>query len=187
MNNSTLRRSLMPAPPDLAGSDGPLASAMPQGMPQMAPGAAPNAPPQEGPPQQPAPSHEQTVAALRHFQALLAEGRTLLKNPDLGKSNVKSAIQDGAIKLVADGIISPADAVTQLATVPERPIEQKKWVENLYAQAVTAQSNVLDHHRMAHIGTGDYGIESALHQSNPDAHKQTMQGMMEAHYGGGRG
>src|SRR5579864_1348645 len=182
---TALANSLPPEPDLNANPPGPLAGAM---GPQPAMGALQGVP---GAPQDqqqaapaPAPTHEQAVAALRHFQAIIAEGRTLLKNPDIGKASIKSAIQDGAVKLVADGIISAADAVSQLATVPERPFDQKQWVEKLYVNAVQAQAAVLDHHRAAHIGTGDYGIESQMHKSDPDMHKQTLAGMMETHYRG---
>lgn len=138
--------------------------------------------PQQPQQPQPVPSHEQTVAALRHFQALITEGRQLLKNPDLGKADLKSDIIDIASKLVGNRILSAADAVTQLATVPEKPFEQKQWVENLYAQAVTAQAAVLDHHRAASIGSGDYEIESLVHKSDPEKHRDTMKGLMESQY-----
>lgn len=144
--------------------------------------------PQAGSAQQaapaPAPSHAQTVAALRHFGAVIAECKTLLKNPDLGKIDVRSAIQDGGVKLVADGIISAADAVTQLASVPDKPFDQKKWVEQMFVNAIMAQNGVLDHHRAAHAGTGDYASESAKHPApSRDSHRDTMRGMMEQHYG----
>lgn len=174
---SALSQSAPPPMPDVMPSSGPLAG----GAPQQMPGA--QAPQQQAP----APSHEQTVAALRHFHALIKEGQTLLKNPDLGKANVKSAIQDGAIKLVADGIISAADAVTQLASVPDKPFDQKRWVEEQFAQAVINQNHVLEHHRAASPGSGNWDLESAMQKSDPDQHRDVLRGMMEAHYpAGGR-
>ena len=80
--------------------------------------------------------------------------------------------------------MSPADAVTQLATVPERPFEQKQWAENHYSQIVQAQAAVLDHHRTQALGTGNYELESMLHDDgNADDHMNTMRGMMQSHYG----
>ena len=158
-----------PAPPSMP--NGSNADTM---QPQAPQGAQP----------QPAPTHQQTVAALRHFNAILGELRGLLENPDLGKANLKSSIIDGTSKLVAQRIMSPADAVTQLATVPERPFEQKQWAENHYSQIVQAQAAVLDHHRTQALGTGNYELESMLHDDgNADDHMNTMRGMMQSHYG----
>ena len=64
---------------------------------------------------------------------MLGELSTLLKNPDLGKADLKSSIIDGTTKLVAERIIPPNDAVTQLATVPDRPFQQREWIQNHYA------------------------------------------------------
>ena len=134
----------------------------------------------------PAPTHDQTVAALRHFNAVLGQLRGLLQNPDLGKADVKSVIIDGMTKLVSDRMIAPAEAVQTLATVPERPFDQKQWAIQHYAQTVQAQATVLDHHRQTALGTGNYDLENELHvgDSSPDDHMATMQGMMAQHYAG---
>ena len=114
----------------------------------MSPAAGAGAP--QGPP--PAPSHGQTVAALRHFSALEKELTTLLKDPDLGKADIKSKVIDGATKLVSTGIMAPAEAVMELGTFPERPFDQRKWIEQHFIQTIQAASNVLDHHRVAFAG-----------------------------------
>jgi hypothetical protein len=173
--------ALPPPPPMLAGQQ--QQTAMPQGIPNQ-----PQAPGMQQPGQQqaPAPTHGQTVAALRHFNAILGELKGLLENPDLGKANLKSTIIDGMTKLVAERIIPPAAAVTQLAAVPDEPFQQAQWAKNHYAQTVQAQAAVLDHHRQSAMGTGNYDLENALHEdeSDPDSHMETMQGTMAQHYGG---
>jgi hypothetical protein len=175
--------ALPPPPPMLAGQQ--QQSPMPQGGAQspQGPGMA-----QPGPQQAPAPTHGQTVAALRHFNAILGELKGLLENPDLGKANLKSTIIDGMTKLVAERIIPPAAAVTQLASVPDAPFQQKQWAQNHYAQTVQASAAVLDHHRQSAMGTGNYDLENALHEdeSDPDSHMETMQGTMAQHYAGGQ-
>ena len=118
-----------PPPPDMP-------QAQPQGM-----GAASS--------QNPAPSHEQTVAALRHFRAVSKELRVLLQNPDLGKSDLKSDIIDGFSKLVGDEIIPAAQAATLLGQMPERPFEQKQWLTKMFVQNMQAQVSVLAHHQRA--------------------------------------
>jgi hypothetical protein len=173
--------ALPPPPPTLAGQS--PQSAVPQGAPnQAAPGMQP------GQQQPPAPTHAQTVAALRHFNAVLGELKGLLQNPDLGKANLKSTIIDGMTKLVAERIIPPAAAVSQLSSVPEMPFQQKQWAMNHYAQTVQAQAAVLDHHRQSAMGTGNYDLENALHgdESDPETHMESMQGLMQQHYVGGQ-
>lgn len=122
---------------------------------QMMPGegnalAAPQAQPQPGqaPQQQmPAPSRAQTLSALRHFRAIEGELTPLLKDPELGKSTLKSKIIDGVTKLVSQRMMTPAQAVMQLATVPDKPLDQRKWVQDHYDQTMQARDYVLDHYR----------------------------------------
>jgi hypothetical protein len=177
----------------LSGGALPLPPPMLAGQQVQSPMPQQGAPSQQGPAMQPgqqqapAPTHTQTVAALRHFNAILGELKGLLQNPDLGKANLKSTIIDGMTKLVAERIIPPAAAVSQLASVPDVPFQQKQWTVNHYAQTVQAAAAVLDHHRQSAMGTGNYDLENALHgdESDPDSHMETMQGMMQQHYAGG--
>lgn len=115
------------------------------------------APPQGASPQQqqqqaPAPSHQQTVAAIRHFDLIERELEGLLSDPDLGKSDMRSKIIDGATKLVAEGVLTPSAAVMQLGSVPDKPFDQKVWAQKQFAQAIAAANAVLDHHRNANLG-----------------------------------
>jgi hypothetical protein len=116
------------------------------------------------------------------------EMRGLLENPDLGKADLKSALIDSTSKIVADRMMSPSVAVAELTTFPDRPYDQRKWVEQKYAQAVQAQAGVLDHHRSSAIGTGNYELENLLHDddADPDGHMKTISGLIAAHYGAAR-
>lgn len=139
----------------------------PQGAPQQSP---------------PAPTHQQTVAALRHFHAIKSELDGLWTDPDLGKSSVKSKIIDGTTKLVSERIISPAAAVMQLGKVPDAPLEQRKWVQMMLQQTIQAANAVLDHHVVGNPGTLDWAHEGQQQAPNPDDHMQNMQSVA-AHYG----
>lgn len=139
------------------------------------------APPQQQQQQPPAPTHGQTVAALRHFDAIERQLEPLLKDEKLGRSNMKSAIIDAVTKLVAGRIMTPATAVMQLGTVPDDPLQQRKWVMQHDQQARAAKDSVLDHHRTAFAGAPEEMI-AAQGQSSPDDHMDTMSGLM-AHYG----
>jgi hypothetical protein len=46
-------------------------------------------------------THGQTVASLRHFAAIERETTKLLKSPECGRADMKSAIIDGMTNLVA--------------------------------------------------------------------------------------
>jgi hypothetical protein len=169
----------------------------PNPQPQQAPqggmggnalsGAPTGAPGQPQPPQQaqaPAPTQQQTIAAMRHFSAIERELTSLLSDPDLGKADLKSKIIDGATKLVSDGILTPAQAVTQLGAVPDGkqsggPFQQKQWVEKNFAQTIQAANAVLDHHGAAFPGQG----ADPAAQSTPDDHQGIMAGLT-SHYQG---
>lgn len=139
--------------------------------------------PQPGQPQvpqaPPAPTHAQTVAALRHFQAIVSELRTLASNPDLGKSDIRDAFIDGMTKLVADRMVAPPQAVQQLSTIPDKPLDQKKWVMTHMQQTLQARDAVLVHHAAAFAG------QPAQEAPDADQHMQDISGMMQQHYGQG--
>ncbi len=163
------------APSPMSTPDG-AASALgtPQGPPGGSQGGA------QAQQQPPAPTHAQTVAALRHFDALRKELTGLLKNPDCGKSNIRSAIIDGTTKLVSERMLEAGEAVQQLGTVPDRPYDQRKWLEQHLMAANQASVAVLQHHRMAFGGQeappgGDY---------DPDNHLNAMSGLMQNYKGG---
>lgn len=153
-----------PAPNPDAGN------ALQQGAPAQAqqgqPGQQPPAPP----------THEQTVAALRHFDAIKGELTTLLKNPSLGKSDMKSQVIDGVTKLVSERIISPAQAVIQLSQVPTDPIQQRKWLQTQMQQAVQAERGIIAHHGAGFAGGGPEPTPSA------DDHMQSIAGL-QSNYG----
>lgn len=156
-----------------------------QGQQQTAAPGDPTGPQPQAAAPPPPPSHEQTVAALRHFHAIKDELDVLWKNPNLGKSDIKSAIIDGATKLVATRIITPAQAVMQLGQVPDKPIDQRKWIQQQLATTMQAANMVLDHHRSAGPGSQHFATEMAAAQSDPDKHLETMGGVMD-HYSGKR-
>jgi hypothetical protein len=129
--------------------------------------------------QMPAPNHQETVAALRHFMAIVDRLKTLAKDPALGRSDCKSQIIDGMTSLVAERMMSAPQAVAQLGNVPADPVGQRKWVNQMLQQTITAQNNVLDHHVAAHPATFDWDQESQHQPGSVDDHMQTMSGLGE--------
>lgn len=139
-------------------------------------GSAPQQP-QQAPPSPP--THDQTVAALRHFDAIKSELEVLLKNPDLGKSDVKSHVIDGVSKLVGSRIISPPNAVNQLSQFPADPQAQRKWLQNMMTQTQQAERSILAHHAVGFAGQGPQPTPSA------DSHMDVMAGL-NSQFGGGK-
>jgi hypothetical protein len=127
-------------------------------------------------PQAPAPTHNQTVATLRHLQALIQAFKPLLNEPDLGKADMKSEVIDTVTKLVADRIVPASAAIQKLATFPEKPFQQRQWVQQQYMQDMQARGIVLAHHAQAFAGQPP--------QPTPDVenHMADISKMMGAHY-----
>ena len=164
-----------PPAPNPGQTPGQASGGVLSGAPMQAPAAAPGAPQ----PQVPTPTHGQTVAILRHMDAIQSELAALLKDPAIGKSNLKSKIVDGMANLVAKRIVTPGDAVSQLATVPERPFDQKQWLQKHLMQAVVAKIAALTHHGQAFGGMPEQMVDKT---SNPDDHIADMKSAM-GHYG----
>ena len=138
------------------------------------------APQQPGGAQQqpPAPSNAQTVAALRHFHMIESALEKLLKDPEVGKSDVKSDVIDSVAKLVSEGFMNAPEAVQELGTFPERPFDQKKWLEQHYLNTIMAADVVLTHHGMAFK---DQNLPDAA--PSMDNHAGVIGGLMRQ-YGG---
>jgi hypothetical protein len=147
-------------------------------------GPAPPAPQQPGPggppqPQPAPPTHAQTVAALRHFDAIRKELEIVAKDPALGKSSVKSKIIDGVMRLVAERFMKPVQAVDELSKVPAEPLMQMKWVKTMYAQAQQAENGILDHYgaTQPHLGTVADHFAGTKGTYNPDDHQDHLSAL----------
>jgi len=175
----------MGGPPPAPRPDAAMQAAGALSAPQMGPAPSQGAPQAGGgqgqaPP--PTPTHGQTVAILRHMDAIQAELTALLKDPAVGKTSVKSKIIDGMTKLVANRIISPGDAVSQLGDVPDEPFKQRAWLQTHLVNAVIARVAALSHHGKAFGGTPEDQIDKT---SSPDSHMADMASV-QGQYGGAR-
>ena len=173
MPKSTLGAGLPPLPN--TDQQGPLSGG----------GAQPSGPAAQASLAPPAPTHGQTVAALRHFRIIRDVLRKLLENPDLGKVDIRSEAIDAISILVGDRVIDAPTAVKSLTGLPDKPADQRKAIEQLYASQIQGEVAVLDHHRSQTVGTGNYELENMLHnQPDPDDHQDMIKSMMQAHYPG---
>jgi hypothetical protein len=149
--------------------------------------APPMAPVNGSIPQQaapPPPTHEQTVAALRHFDAIKNVLAPLLQDPALGRSDLKSKIIDGVTKLVSERIMPAETAVDQLTKVPSDPLQQRKVLQTMMQNAINAEHFIVEHHRNTNLGSGDWATEVAKHTGSPDNHMDDMKAI-HANYSGG--
>jgi hypothetical protein len=180
MPNALSVTNATPAPPNPQLQQQSSGNALAPGPAPQAMGTAPGDAPgqQSAAPPPPPPSHQQTVAALRHFTEIERELTQILKNPDLGKANLRSEIIDGATGLVSRGILSASDAVQQLGTVPDVLFQQKQWVQKHFTQTVQAQTSILAQHAQ-----GFAGQQVPTDPSDPDNHMNVISSLLSQYKG----
>jgi len=130
----------------------------------------------------PAPTHAETVTALRHFGALEDELSELMIDPDLGKTDMRSKLIDSMTRLVSEGIVPSSGAVRDMGTFPERPYDQRQWINQHFMNVVQAQTAILAHHAIG-AKTG----QNLQPDTAPvaDDHQATMASLL-GRYGGGK-
>ena len=166
------------------GAQGNALGAPPAAPPQM--GGAPGIVPPQGP-QQPAPTHEETVAALHHTSVVSKELMGLLRDPALGKKDARSQIVDASLEMVQKGIATVPAIVEQIKGLPSDPQGQLNWVKGHLLANQLAQFAILEQHRNANPGTLDAGAERTMHAHGKPkkAHGDIMKGLVD-HYRGPR-
>jgi hypothetical protein len=126
----------------------------------------------------PAPSHAEAVTALRHFAAFMRVERKWLANPELGRSDLRDTFINGYTGLVADRVATPTQVVETLATAPDKPAAQKKWVLENYQRNIQARDFIIAHHAATYAGMGPQEAP------DPDQHLAFINSMMSSHYPG---
>lgn len=173
----------------VAGAQQPQQGQGAQPQPQAAPPGAPGAQPGGGGlaglmPTQPAPSHHETVAAMRHFSIIANRLDKILRSDKCGKANCKGEIWDAAADFVGRGVLSITQVLNEMKSVSDDPAEQKRWLQQHVDNAKKAQMAVIEHHVAANPGSGDPMADfQAAQASKPEGdHASIMQGMMQQHY-----
>lgn len=169
-----LRQPYFPGPPQPSFAPPPAqpsaASVPPVG--QGPPGATPAAP-----------TYGQTLASMRQFSAIRRQLQRLMREPELGQVSVKGKIVDGIAELVADRILTAADAVQQLGNVPERPYDQKTWLAQQAQLTDEAERTVIAHYRQGIAGMAHEAIDRT---GDPSNHFADISALMQ-HYKRRRG
>jgi hypothetical protein len=130
--------------------------------------------PQGQPGQQPTQmTKQQVIAGLHHLTSFEKAFSPLLKNPDLGKSNIRPKIFDASASLIGQGIFSVPEVMNGIKDLPDDPLGQKKWLEQKLAGAATAEKKLVSDY----VAQGP-GQEPDGPAWSPDNHSDHMAGMM---------
>ena len=164
-----------------------LQSSQPQQAPippQQAQAAAPSNPLAalaQGTQQQrlaPAPTKAQTVAAVHRFSEIKAALKPVRDDPNLGTKNIRPKLLDAASELLASKVLSLPEIMNAIKGLPDDPMQQKKFVDQIYGTADQAQAMVLQHHRSAQVPDDPNAA-----QWSPDNHADQMAGLMRQYNG----
>jgi hypothetical protein len=129
--------------------------------------------------QQPAPTAAQTTAAVHRFGAIQSAMRSVMEDKVFGTGNIRPKLLDAASKLLGTKILSLPEVMNSIKDIPDDPIQQKAFVQNLFNSAKQAEANVLDHYGAAIKA----GLISADDENGyaEDSHGQHIDGLMK-HY-----
>lgn len=157
-------------------------------------GLAPGGAPQQGKPQTPKPPTVQEAGAMfYHLITFQKEFLKILRDPDIGKKDIKGPIMDMMASTVAEGLVTLPQVMQQLKTLPSDPLAQRQWVEKHYANAKQASITILDHFGQNFPDTeirpvvpfeAYRAMYHHLEDANDGKHQDIMQ-QMTARYGGG--
>ncbi len=126
--------------------------------------------------QQPQPlSYDQTMAAVHHLQAVEKVMKPLLTDPSIGKSNIRPKVFDACADLMGEQIMSLADVMNAIKTLPDDPVDQKKWVEKIVRTSAMGVQKVTDEFMQ-----NENGLEEAKSsQWSPDTHGDHMKAVRQ--------
>lgn len=116
---------------------------------------------------------QQLIAGLHHLNAFQKQFSPLLKNPELGKSNVRPKIFDASAALIGQGIFSVPEVMNGIKDLPDDPLGQKKWIEKKLSDTMLAEKKMVSDY----IGQGP-GQEPEGPEWSPDNHTEHMAGLM---------
>ncbi len=134
----------------------------------------------------PAPTHDMTASTLHHLSEMRRHFMDLLKNPGVGKQDMKGPMLDALADLMSEGLLDSKKSVAMIQMFPEGPDQQKQWLENSLQMLGAAQAKILEDHRMSHQGTGIYA-EEVKHHKRGGGHLDTIASVMDHYKPKGRG
>ena len=130
---------------------------------------------QQQQPGQPKPqiTKQQVIAGLHHLGAFTKQMSPILRNPEIGKSNIRPKIFDASAALIGQGIFSVPEVMNGIKDLPDDPLGQKKWLEQKLAGVMMAEKKLVSDY----IAQGP-GAEPQGPDWSEDTHRDHMGGLM---------
>ena len=127
---------------------------------------------QQPPQARPTPTHAQTVAGLHRCHEIEKASQRLLKDPDVGKKNIRPKVLEMGADLIGKKVMTLPELMTGIKDFPssEDALGQKKWLERLYQSNVQGQIALLQDHANA-------PPEDQPSQWTPDNHAEHMSAL----------
>lgn len=158
---------------DLASLAQPQQPQVPQGQPGVG-GLV-----QQAPQARPAPTHAETVAGLHRCREIEKASERLLKDPNVGKSNIRPKVLEMGADLIANHTMTLSQFMSGLQGFPsaEDLLGQKKWLERLRDTNIQGQVSLLQDHANAPPEAAD------APQWSPDTHDQHINSLISKYPG----
>jgi len=115
----------------------------------------------------------QVIAGLHHLDAVQKAVSPLLRNPALGKSNIRPKLFDAMATLIGQGTMTVPEVINGIKDLPDDPFEQKKWLEQKMMQTAQAEQKLISDY----IAQGP-GPEPQGPEWSPETHKDHMAGLL---------
>lgn len=116
---------------------------------------------------------QQVIAGLHHLGAFQKQFGPLLKNPGIGKTNIRPKIFDAAASLIAERTYTVPEVMNGIKDLPDEPLEQKKWLETKLANAAMAEKKLVADYIAQGPGAEPDGPDWSL-----DSHRDHIGGLM---------
>lgn len=130
----------------------------------------------------PAPSYPQVMAAMHRFTAIRKVLTPLLKDPKLGREDVRDKVLDAAATLISQRVLTVAEAMNEVSKkMPTQPADQQLWLKKLVQNTMLAQDKVMDDYHASGQNWKNDEANTEL-KFKPDSYGEHMQGLMK-HYG----
>lgn len=127
----------------------------------------------------PAPTYAQVNAFLHRSQAINSVVKPMLKDPKLGRQDVRDKMIEGIGTLMGMGVMTMAEAMNVRKTFPSQPADQQLWVQKILDSTAMAKDMVMDQYLEA---GGNWAEDGAKGGWKPDSYGDDIQGLMK-HYG----
>lgn len=134
---------------------------------------------QQPPQARPTPTRAETVAGLHRCREIEQASGRLLKDPDVGKANIRPKVMTMGADLIANRVMTLSQFMQGIKNYPsaEDFLGQKKWVERLLQSNLQAQMTLLQDHSQSPPEPPD------AEQWSPDSHADHVASLIHKYPG----